>query len=163
MFSIFSRLKGSAVQISQDEGLAAFEASLRAAPPGVFDVDAMMSDAGLGIEGIVLSSSGDFEGAFQLWNGGFRSQIHFVFMGPLGEAAWRTDRFRDAIRSFEGVSRDATERSRAKFRLGQAYEAVGERDNALAAYRTFLSRMENADPGLTWVEDAREAVERLSG
>ena len=152
-----------AVETSRNQALAALEAGLRAAPPGMLDVDAMMSDAVLGFEGMVLSSSGDFEGAFQLWNGGFRSQIHFAFMGPLGEAAWTTDRFRDAIRSFEGVSRDASERSRAKFRLGQAYEAVGERDNALAAYRTFLSRMENADPGLTWVQDAREAVERLGG
>jgi len=51
----------------------------------------------------------------------------------------------------------------AKFRLGQAYEATGQTDRALEAYRIFLQRTEMADPGWVAVEQAREAVERLEG
>ena len=71
------------------------------------------------------------------------------------------ERCDDAIRILEGSSRNPVFRSPAKFRLGQAYEAVGERERALDAYRTYLARMANADPGLQSVRTAREAVVRL--
>ncbi len=54
-------------------------------------------------------------------------------------------------------------RSAAKYRLGRAYEELGDRERALDAYRTFLSRYEKADPGLPWVGEARAAVARLGG
>jgi tetratricopeptide (TPR) repeat protein len=79
----------------------------------------------------------------------------------LGFLAFEAERWDDAIRILEGSSRNPVFRSPAKFRLGQAYEAVGERERALDAYRTYLARMANADPGLQSVRTAREAVVRL--
>jgi tetratricopeptide (TPR) repeat protein len=83
--------------------------------------------------------------------------------GPLGELAVEAEQWRDAIRILEGSSRDDDVRSEAKFYLGKAYEAIGENEKALDAYRTFLSRWEMADPGLTWLREAQEAVDRLGG
>jgi tetratricopeptide (TPR) repeat protein len=122
-----------------------------------------MADVGAALESVRLSRGGDPEGAYQLLSEGLHSQIGAEFIGELGDLAWKTERWREAIGIFEGLSRSTSQRSLAKFRLGQSYEAVGEPDNALAAYRTFLSRMEHADPELTWVREAQEAVSRLGG
>lgn len=81
----------------------------------------------------------------------------------LADFAFQAERWRDAVRIYEGISRRASERSMAKYRLGKAYEALGDRERAADAYRTFLSRFERADPGLPWVEEARSALERLGG
>jgi len=70
--------------------------------------------------------------------------------------------YEDAIQTLEGISR-STERTLVKFRLGRAYEAIGDRAKALDAYRTFLSRTAPADEQLGAVIYAREAVTRLGG
>lgn len=72
-------------------------------------------------------------------------------------------RWPDAIRICEGISHSDFERTWTTFRLGRAYEATGDTDRALDAYRTFLSRTEGADPGWDAVEEARQAVARLDG
>ncbi len=87
---------------------------------------------------------------------------------PVGVAASaaltaiEADEYEDAIRLLEGISR-SDERTLAKFHLGRAYEAVGDRERALDAYRTFLSRTASADEQLGAVIHAREAVARLGG
>ena len=81
----------------------------------------------------------------------------------LADLAFQAERWRDVVRIYEGISRRGSERSMAKYRLGKAYEALGDRERAVDAYRTFLSRFERADPGLPWVDEAREALERLGG
>jgi cytochrome c-type biogenesis protein CcmH/NrfG len=47
--------------------------------------------------------------------------------------------------------------------LGQAYEAAGRTQEAIAQYTTFLGIWKNADPGLKQVEDARASLRRLKG
>lgn len=86
-----------------------------------------------------------------------------VFGGPVAEMAFRAERWSDAVRLFEGESRKTPGRSFAKYRLGRAYEELGDRERAADAYRTFLSRFEHADSGLAAVEEARAALERLGG
>jgi tetratricopeptide (TPR) repeat protein len=85
------------------------------------------------------------------------------FTGDLGDLAFGTGLWPDAIRIYEGLSRSDGDRTLAKYRLGVAYEATGETDKALDAYRTFLLRWEKADPDLELLRLAREAVERLGG
>ena len=148
---------------TKDRVLTGLRSLLEQAPPGFVDVETAMADVGATLESARLSRGGDAEGAYQLLREGLRSLIGGDFMGELGDLAWKTERWREEIGILEGISRSPKQRSWAKFRLGQSYEAVGEPDNALAAYRTFLSRMENADPGLTWVREAQDAVERLGG
>jgi len=48
-------------------------------------------------------------------------------------------------------------------RLGRTYEALGRTEEALEAYRVFLSRTEGADEEVGAVQVAREAVRRLGG
>jgi tetratricopeptide (TPR) repeat protein/TolB-like protein len=67
-----------------------------------------------------------------------------------------------AIPALEGVSR-GNQRSLVKFRLGVAYEAIGDTTKALDAYQTFLSRAAPADEQLGAVIQARDAVSRLGG
>jgi len=150
-------------QESKERVLTGLRSFFEQMPPGLVDVEAVMADVGAALESVRLSRGGDPEGAYQLLSEGLHSEIGAEFIGGLGDLAWRTERWREAIGIFEGLPRSTSQRSWAKFRLGQSYEAVGEPDNALAAYRTFLSRMEHADPGLTWVREAEEAVSRLGG
>lgn len=84
-----------------------------------------------------------------------------VFSDALGDIAFRAERWRDVASIYEGTSRRVPGRSLAKLRLGRAYEELGERERAVDAYRAFLGRFENADPGLASVEEARAALERL--
>jgi tetratricopeptide (TPR) repeat protein len=98
--------------------------------------------------------------AYELLNGA--SGVDF-FADMVGELALEVGRWSEAVKVNEGISRSTPGRSAAKFRLGRAYEELGDRERALDAYRTFLSRYEKADPGLPWVEEARSAVARLGG
>lgn len=84
-----------------------------------------------------------------------------VFSDVLADLAYRTGRWREAVRIYEGISRGVPGRSLAKYRLGRAYEELGDTARAADAYRTFLARYESADPGLEPVEEARSALERL--
>ena len=153
----------AAYEAARDEAITSMGASLRALPPGLVDADAMVGTVHAALEGLWAFESGDAEAAYQLLSNAPPSQITGQLLGQLGVLAIETERWREAIRIFEGVSRGPVGRSNTKFRLGQAYEAVGETENALAAYRLFLSRWENADPDLTWLREAREAVARLGG
>ena len=89
--------------------------------------------------------------------------IDDFFSGMLASLAFRARRWADAVKVNEGISRTWPGRSAAKYRLGRAYEELGDRQRALDAYRTFLSRYEKADPDLPWVGEARAAVARLEG
>ncbi len=46
--------------------------------------------------------------------------------------------------------------------LGQVYEQLGKKKQARVNYRKFLDLWENADPGLSEVEDARKRLAGLS-
>ncbi len=48
------------------------------------------------------------------------------------------------------------------FHLGQVYEAVGKREQAIGEYRDFLSRFEGSQTRLPAVAEARAALKRLS-
>ena len=63
--------------------------------------------------------------------------------------------YEDAIRLLEGISQ-SDDRTLATFHLGRAYEAVGDRERALDAYRTFLTRTASADEQLGAVIHARK-------
>lgn len=83
-------------------------------------------------------------------------------VGQLGRVALEGGRHAEAIQALEGIAR-SNERTITKLRLGRAYEALGRDQQALEAYRTFLSRAAPADEGLGAVARAREAVARLGG
>lgn len=54
------------------------------------------------------------------------------------------------------------EHTLARYHLGKAYEALGDRERARRAYRDFVEGWSDADPGLQpRVEEAREALARL--
>ncbi|HET7693991.1 MAG TPA: adenylate/guanylate cyclase domain-containing protein [Gemmatimonadota bacterium] len=85
---------------------------------------------------------------------------NFVLRYWLGMLALEDDRPADAQRYF--ASYFWTVRSLVADRLGQAYEAGGEREKAREAYELFVQAWENADPVLQpRVEAARQALLRL--
>ena len=45
--------------------------------------------------------------------------------------------------------------------LGQAYEAAGQKQDAIEQYETFLDIWKNADEGLESVDDAKERLAKL--
>ena len=79
-----------------------------------------------------------------------------------GWAALEVGEYAEAVQALEGISR-SNERTIAKLRLGRAYEALGRDQEALDAYRIFLSRTASADEGLGAIAEARAAVARLGG
>lgn len=83
-------------------------------------------------------------------------------VGQVGRVALEGGRHAEAVEALEGIAR-SNERTITKLRLGRAYEALGRDQQALDAYRTFLSRAAPADEGLGAVAEAREAVARLGG
>jgi hypothetical protein len=49
------------------------------------------------------------------------------------------------------------------FRRGEAFEKLGQRDAAIASYQSVLELWEECEPPLcSWVEEAKEALSRLS-
>jgi len=82
--------------------------------------------------------------------------------GLLGRIAVESGHFEEARQALEGISR-GEERTLTTYRLGRAYEGLGETAKALEAYRTFLSRTAPADEELGAVTRAQEAVTRLGG
>ena len=86
--------------------------------------------------------------------------MNFVLRYWLGMLALEDDRPADAQRYF--ASYFWHNRSLVADRLGQAYEAGGEREKAREAYELFVAAWENADPALQpRVEAARQALLRL--
>jgi tetratricopeptide (TPR) repeat protein len=79
-----------------------------------------------------------------------------------GRIALEAGELEAAVSMLEGVSR-ANHRTQVKFRLGMAYEELGDTAKALDAYNTFLSRTAPADEQLGAVIRAQEAVARLGG
>jgi len=47
------------------------------------------------------------------------------------------------------------------FYLGQAYEAAGQKQEAIEQYETFLDIWKNADEGIKMIEDAKERLAKL--
>ena len=85
---------------------------------------------------------------------------NYVFRYWLGILALEDGRAADAQQYF--ASYFWNERSLVADRLGQAYEAAGEREKAREAYELFVAAWENADPALQpRVEAARQALHRL--
>jgi hypothetical protein len=112
------------------------------------------------VRSLWLQSHGQAAEAFHLMDGTLARELA---AGRLAELAVDAGQWSDVVTLGEGVSRGAQGRSTAKYDLGRAYEALGDQERALDAYRTFLSRYEKADPGLAWVEEAKAAVARLGG
>jgi class 3 adenylate cyclase/tetratricopeptide (TPR) repeat protein len=88
------------------------------------------------------------------------SNPNFVLRYWLGMLALEDNRPTEAQRYF--ASYFWNERSLVADRLGQAYEAGGEREKAREAYELFVAAWENADPALQpRVQTARQALHRL--
>lgn len=82
----------------------------------------------------------------------------------LGEILVQSDEPREAVRYFTALASGAAFVTDpvAAYRLGQLHEQLGDRDEAVAAYRDFLAAWRDPDPSLRpWAEEAREAVIRL--
>jgi hypothetical protein len=91
---------------------------------------------------------------------GGRGYPNFVIRYWLGMLALEEGRPTDAERYFQ--SDFWTRRPLVADRLGQAYEAAGEREKAREAYELFVMAWEDADPALQpRVEEARQALLRL--
>ncbi len=88
------------------------------------------------------------------------SNPNFALRYWLGMLALEDNRPADAQRYF--ASNFWNERSLVADRLGQAYEAGGDREKAREAYELFVAAWENADPALQpRVEAARQGLLRL--
>lgn len=91
---------------------------------------------------------------------GGRVYPNFVIRYWLGMLALEEGRAADAERYFHSYF--WTERPLVADRLGQAYEAAGDREKAREAYELFVMAWEEADPALQpRVEAARQALMRL--
>jgi len=80
----------------------------------------------------------------------------------MGDAEWALGDPAEALRHWETLLRSPY-RALAHIRTGRAYEELGRTEEALAAYRRFLTMWEEADPSLPPRAEAREAVARLEG
>jgi tetratricopeptide (TPR) repeat protein len=80
-----------------------------------------------------------------------------VWLARLNEQAGRD---RQALPYYQSMW-ETPIRPWADFRLGQAHERLGEPDEAIKSYRSFLQNWEEANPDLPWLGEARTALERL--
>ncbi len=72
------------------------------------------------------------------------------------------DRPTDAIRMFETFWGWNMMWPMAKYRLGEAYEQLGDIEKARLSYSEFVEAWNDADPELEpWVEQGRAALRRL--
>jgi cytochrome c-type biogenesis protein CcmH/NrfG len=87
----------------------------------------------------------------------------------LAEAYVETGRLADAVAQWERLVRMHYEdtaayslwMATALYKLGLAYEQLGQRENAVKEYEMFLEIFKDADPDLEEVSDARNRLERL--
>lgn len=84
----------------------------------------------------------------------FAAEIHF-----------EEGRFEEARDHYQALSRDLDPliAVHSVARLGEVFEALAEREAALASWQEFLIAWGDADDGLVRLEAAREAVRRLGG
>ena len=75
-----------------------------------------------------------------------------------GELLLQLGKPKEAIGRFDRVLARTPNRSRALLGLARAYRNAGDASNARAAYNRFLTNYRQADPGLSEVTEAREAV-----
>jgi len=75
-----------------------------------------------------------------------------------GELLLQVSRPKEAITWFDRALARTPNRSRALLGLARAYRNAGDATNARAAYKRFLTNYRAADPGLTDVTEAREAL-----
>jgi tetratricopeptide (TPR) repeat protein len=88
----------------------------------------------------------------------------------LGRTLLRTGEAARAVLEFEAILSSywsqkhqwSTWDYKTRYYLALAYEATGRRTDAIEAYRTFLSRLDKADPGIIEVEDARARLSTLT-
>ncbi len=81
------------------------------------------------------------------------------------EVLYDLGRYDEARHWYEGFGRIDTQAymAPARFRLGEIYERLGDRERAAKQYNRFLQRWKDCDPELQpWVESARRAIEALS-
>jgi tetratricopeptide (TPR) repeat protein len=100
---------------------------------------------------------------------GANTQNQFRVLKALGVSYLQGGRINDAVKTFEkAMSRYDTNRLTFPARsvithyfLGQAYEAAGQKQEAIEQYETFLDIWKNADEGLSSVEDAKQKLAKL--
>ncbi|MCH9032658.1 MAG: tetratricopeptide repeat protein, partial [candidate division Zixibacteria bacterium] len=92
------------------------------------------------------------------------SHAHFA----LGECFLQMSNYREAIGEFNRVGSLAIGRFQHNYpwatrcyKLGICYEALGEKDSAIAQYVSFLDIWRNADDGIEMIEDAKERLAKL--
>lgn len=129
-----------------------------------FDTVGFRGVASAFTEARMLAWTGDYEAAAAL-----HAQTQGVAIEPpnevtveLGSIFLGAGQYEEAVRTLESSSR-GFRRTYIKFRLGEAYEALGDTAQAIDAYRTFLSRSAPADEQLRAVDHARAALARLGG
>ena len=76
---------------------------------------------------------------------------HVGAIRQLGFLSMRTNQFEKAIKRFERLLEINPEESQAYFLLGEAYEGLGDKKNAIKAFESFVSLTKN--------EEAKKAVE----
>ncbi|MBN4076356.1 protein kinase, partial [Gemmatimonas aurantiaca] len=92
------------------------------------------------------------------------SHAHFA----LGECFLQMSNYREAIGEFNKVGGLPIGRfqhnypwARRCYKLGICYEALGEKDSAIAQYETFLDIWRNADSNIPSIEDAKARLAKL--
>ncbi len=112
-------------------------------------------------------ASGDAAGALATIGPVTPSLREYDFVLARAEIALAARQWDDAITGFTWVREHpraelAPNGAFAAFRLGQAYEGAGRRDEARAAYADFLERWKAADADLPSVVEAKRAIARLA-
>jgi len=148
-----------ATQVSEPQELRRAADSL-ASVPGEELRARRLSDAATTLEGLrALHETGDSTtAARQLWavRNSFPGVIGFYVRWNAVDALER-QRPRDALELLDNM--DGAPKGYASIRAGRIYETLGNRDEALAAYRRAADQ--DADPGEPWSVEARGALARL--
>jgi tetratricopeptide (TPR) repeat protein/DNA-binding winged helix-turn-helix (wHTH) protein len=112
--------------------------------------------------GYVALQSGRAEEAIAHFTEALRHQQVYWSIDPLEDclanAYLELGRWDEAIAEYERLLRLNPHYPLAQYRLGQAYERKGEREQARAAYRRFLQIWKDADPGIAEVIAAKAAL-----
>ena len=124
------------------------------------------------LQGLNLSASGDTAKAFKLLNEAAHLEKELGYAEPpiyhrpillsLGQAYQRAKRWSKARETYQKLLAERPNSGFALFGLAQSWEGEGNRAETAKAYETFLSAWAKADPEMSQVKKAKDALRTLN-
>ncbi len=114
-------------------------------------------------QGLVALSESDTESALDLFRRSLQNSPYTwdidSFEDCLGRAFLRLGRYSEAVSEYERILRLNPNYPLARFHLGEAYRAMGETNQAVENYRSFLEVWKDADQNIPEVAAARRYLQ----